>query len=227
MDIVDSINALCKNTGTSLSAIEKKLGFGKGTIYRWDANNPSVDRVAKVADYFNVSVDYLLSHEQSEGADIADGACLNTRIFDLISTKGVSQTKFAKAIGAKSPTVSTWKNRGSLPSADMLPKIADYFGVSVDYLLGRKHMDGTDLAFDTFVGRGMVQIIEAVKAVQLLPQELMRLNGEVARLTVKVESLGEQNQELRTKNQELAQLVVRLRKQVNARNSLSLTRPKR
>ncbi|MCL2698474.1 MAG: helix-turn-helix domain-containing protein [Oscillospiraceae bacterium] len=33
--------------------------------------------------------------------------------------------------------VSDWKSRRSKPNIDTLPKIADYFDVSVDYLLGR------------------------------------------------------------------------------------------
>lgn len=37
-----------------------ELGLGKNSITRWDENKPSVDRVQKVADYFGVSVDYLL-----------------------------------------------------------------------------------------------------------------------------------------------------------------------
>lgn len=214
--IKERIKTLADAHGIALSKLDSMLGFGNGTIGKWSKNVPTADKLQKVADYFEVSVDYLLGRELSNEADLAAGACLNTRIFDLLSNIGVSQTKFAKAIGAKSPTVSTWKNRGSLPSADMLPKIADYFGVSVDYLLGRKPMDGTDLAFGKFVGKGIVQIIEAVKAVQLLPQELMRLYGEVTRLTVKVESLGEQNRELRAKNQELSELVASLRKQAKA-----------
>lgn len=57
------------------------------------------------------------------------------RIFNLLKKKGASQQEFADAIGVKNPTVSSWKNRGSLPSTDKIYAIANYFGVSTDYLL--------------------------------------------------------------------------------------------
>lgn len=34
MELVDEIQELCKNAGTSIGALEKELGFGKGTMYR-------------------------------------------------------------------------------------------------------------------------------------------------------------------------------------------------
>jgi transcriptional regulator with XRE-family HTH domain len=72
---MDTIKERIKNLATlrrvGLPKIEAVLGFGKGTIYRWDENNPSVDKVEKVADYFNVSIDYLLGREPSVGVDFA------------------------------------------------------------------------------------------------------------------------------------------------------------
>jgi transcriptional regulator with XRE-family HTH domain len=60
---------------------------------------------------------------------------INNRIFDLLKQKGVSQQEFASAIGVKNPTISSWKNRGSLPTADKISAIASFFNVSTDYLL--------------------------------------------------------------------------------------------
>ena len=41
-------------------------------------------------------------------------------------------------LGFSNSTYTTWKKRGTSPKVDDLAKIADYFGVSVDYLLGRE-----------------------------------------------------------------------------------------
>jgi transcriptional regulator with XRE-family HTH domain len=60
MQLADKVNELCKNAGTSMNALEKAIGLGKGTICRWNDVMPSVDKVEKVADYFGVSIDYLL-----------------------------------------------------------------------------------------------------------------------------------------------------------------------
>lgn len=61
LTIKDRIEMLCKEKGVqSLNALEKEVGLGSGTILKWDRQNPRIDKVQKVADYFNCPVDYLL-----------------------------------------------------------------------------------------------------------------------------------------------------------------------
>ena len=60
MSIIKNIQWLCKKHGTSIPKIEKELGFSNGSVYNWDKNSPSVDKLQKVADHFKVSTDYLL-----------------------------------------------------------------------------------------------------------------------------------------------------------------------
>lgn len=54
----------------------------------------------------------------------------------LCSERGTKPNPVAKELGFASSTVTAWKN-GSKISADKLQKIADYFNVSTDYLLGK------------------------------------------------------------------------------------------
>lgn len=61
MSIVDRIQFLCNSKGTNISNLQKELGFSSGAIYRWDTNSPSVDKLQKVADFFDVSVDSLIT----------------------------------------------------------------------------------------------------------------------------------------------------------------------
>lgn len=65
MSLVENIKRLCKKAGTSIPKVEKELGFGHGSIYNWDQNSPSIDKVRKVADFFNTSVDSILSGQVS------------------------------------------------------------------------------------------------------------------------------------------------------------------
>lgn len=58
--------------------------------------------------------------------------------FQLLCSKiGKSPNGVAKEIGLSSGTVTFWKN-GKIPKSDTLKKLADYFGVTVDYLLGNE-----------------------------------------------------------------------------------------
>ena len=56
---------------------------------------------------------------------------------ELLQRNGVSTYQASKATGIAQSVFSSWKNGISKPKADKLKKIADYFGVPTDYLLGR------------------------------------------------------------------------------------------
>lgn len=60
MNIVDKIRMLCSERTITIAELERTLGLGAGTVSRWDARVPGVDKVQKVAEYFDVSTDYLL-----------------------------------------------------------------------------------------------------------------------------------------------------------------------
>lgn len=60
MTTFDRVKELCNKHGITMVQLEEKVGFGRNSIYSWKKNRPSSDRLEKVADYFNVSVDYLL-----------------------------------------------------------------------------------------------------------------------------------------------------------------------
>ena len=60
------------------------------------------------------------------------------RFLELRKEKGISQAKLAKDLQVSFSVVCYWETDRSEPTAPNLVKIADYFNVSVDYLLGRK-----------------------------------------------------------------------------------------
>lgn len=53
----------------------------------------------------------------------------------LLQKKGVSSYKVAKEAGVTQTALSNWKSGRSTPTAKTLQKIADYFGVTIDYLM--------------------------------------------------------------------------------------------
>lgn len=63
MPMYDRIKALCKQKGVTITGTEKELGFARGSLCKVDTNKPSMDRVNKLADYFGVSVEYLMTGE--------------------------------------------------------------------------------------------------------------------------------------------------------------------
>ena len=54
------VKDLCEKQGISLNTLEDKLKLGKNSLYGLKRNQPSAERLQQIADYFNVSTDYLL-----------------------------------------------------------------------------------------------------------------------------------------------------------------------
>lgn len=60
----------------------------------------------------------------------------------LLQGFGVSAYKVAKETGVTQSTLSDWKRGRSTPKAENMKKLADYFGVSVDYLMTGEEKEG-------------------------------------------------------------------------------------
>lgn len=58
---------------------------------------------------------------------------------DLCQKHGMTPSGAATKIGFNRASVTMWKNTGKAPKQDILVRIAEYFGVSVDYLLGKEN----------------------------------------------------------------------------------------
>ncbi len=62
----DKIKMLCKKKGVTITGTEKELGFARGSLCKVDTNKPSAEKVQKLANFFDVSVEYLME-EQEKG----------------------------------------------------------------------------------------------------------------------------------------------------------------
>lgn len=62
--VKERIRALCAENNTSLPKLEAALGFGNSTISKWDKASPSLAKLEAVANYFGVSVSFLLGEEK-------------------------------------------------------------------------------------------------------------------------------------------------------------------
>ena len=72
--------------------------------------------------------------------------CLPERLKRLRQSMHLSQEQLARLLGVDRSTISSYESNVRQPPLDTLSRIADVFGVSTDYLLGRT----SALTFDTF-----------------------------------------------------------------------------
>ncbi|EFT45033.1 helix-turn-helix domain-containing protein [Enterococcus faecalis] len=66
MNTYEIIKELTKRKKMSIRQLEITLGYSNGYFSKWKKVSPNSEGLQKVADYFNVSVDYLLGRETKE-----------------------------------------------------------------------------------------------------------------------------------------------------------------
>ena len=58
--IFERIKELCRKNNISIYKLENEMGFSHTTIAKWEKVSPRVNNLKKVADYFGVTVDFLI-----------------------------------------------------------------------------------------------------------------------------------------------------------------------
>lgn len=106
------------------------------------------------------------------------------RLRVLREEKGITQAEIASALGVDRTTYTKYESGASIPDARMLEKLADFFEISVDYLLGRtesrKHI--VDLPEDYKVDPDKLQVF--ARASRALPEEEMKKIREYAAMLI-------------------------------------------
>ena len=72
------------------------------------------------------------------------------RILELMRDKGITQRQLADAIKVSTGNISDWKAGKAKPSIEVLSRIAEYFGVSIDYLVKRTDVKNTADLIDLY-----------------------------------------------------------------------------
>jgi transcriptional regulator with XRE-family HTH domain len=104
------------------------------------------------------------------------------RLKEIRESKGMTQTQLGEVIGAKKSAVSLWESGKRQIDNNTLKSLADFFGVSVDYILGRDQEELAQLSLDNdvevrFLSRGGLSP-ERRKKVEALLASLMDLDDE-------------------------------------------------
>ena len=88
------------------------------------------------------------------------------RVKELCRLKGISQGRMEKEIGISNGASSKWKT--SSPSLDILKKLSEYFGVSVDYLMTGKEKEGGETYYFNEETKKIAQKVFENKSLRML-----------------------------------------------------------
>lgn len=83
---------------------------------------------------------------------------------EIRKQKGITQKEAAKAANIAYQTYNNYENDKAIPPLDNLIKLADFFGCSIDYLVGREDEDGAIMIYGNQLSKDENQLIDKLRA---------------------------------------------------------------
>ncbi len=138
-----AIKSFLDEKGMRSYKLAEASGCNKTALNNWlyQRQLPSTRALMKLADYMNVSLDYMLGLTPDKNF-IRSGTTerFGRRINVMLQNGEVTAYRLAKECGLGTSAVSKWKNLKRLPSIETLLKLSEAFGVKVDYIVGRTNL---------------------------------------------------------------------------------------
>lgn len=139
---IELVNELDINTKTEAAEM---IGLTYATfvkIYNYGIL-PSVPVIIRIADFFKISVDYLLGISDKETYyEAANPVSFQMRLEDLRKQRSISTVyELSQRTHIHRNNIAQWYKKDYLPTIDDLLILANLFNVSVDYLVGRTDDD--------------------------------------------------------------------------------------
>lgn len=123
----------------SSSELAELIGVTVQTVNRWKRGEQlmNLSNLIKVANVLKCTVDYLIGRNDS-ALDFVPQECpmFYNRLRDVMKEKHITWYKLTKETNIKSSYLYIWKN-GADTKISALIELADYFDISIDYLIGR------------------------------------------------------------------------------------------
>ena len=142
MKLIENINDYCSDNDITIKALAKKIGIGDSALYKYvnGKSLPTVDVVVKIANYMDCSINFLVGLDNDpklfKFKQTYDRTLFFPRYDALLKQNKITHYQLAKKLNFAQANLDYWK-KGILPYLDKIYDIANYFGVSIDYLIGR------------------------------------------------------------------------------------------
>lgn len=123
----------------NVTGFARRANLFPQTVSSWRKGNsyPALASLIKIADLFNCSLDYLLGRAADEAYfPSLEKPTFFKRLNALISKSGFTCYQISKMCKLNNGNFSSWKEK-TVPKPETLVKLADFFNVSLDYLIGR------------------------------------------------------------------------------------------
>ena len=141
-----------KEAGLKQAELARRIGVGRDSYNRYErrGSQPSLDILARIATELNTTTDYLLGNTTDSEPRGQKAAGFAERFLQLRMERRMAQEELAADLSGKchrectKDVVSRYENGRKIPEITTLMDIAEYFGVSVAYLLGDSEIREAD-----------------------------------------------------------------------------------
>ena len=141
---MNRIKEVREQRGLTQKYVALSLGVKGPSVSAWESGKtfPSAENLAALAELYGVSIDYLMGKAEDapskEPEDAKHPTRLDTdRLRRLRTERMLTQAALGEELGLSEPTVCMYERGEREPSFNTLCRLADFFGVTTDYLLGR------------------------------------------------------------------------------------------
>lgn len=127
---------------TSLFELSKRIGVDDSAIHQWQVAKfmPSTDNLIKIADFFNVPIDYMLGlNDSAVLVRFEPPKSFIEQLTSLMQEKHITGYRLSKECGVGRAAVSKWLTGQRVPYFESIIKLALFFGCSTDFIIGRAH----------------------------------------------------------------------------------------
>lgn len=130
--LIDILNEKQK----SLSDLEKAGILGKKSIYNYDSFSPYLNTVIKIANYLEVSLDYLAGKTTENNFKKYKSEQLNfySNLISMMKMLSISQSELSREIKISRENFVYWR-KGVLPKFTTLVDLSNYLDCSIDELI--------------------------------------------------------------------------------------------
>ena len=125
---------LCVSHSIKPNTVAKDLGFSSAVCTQWKQGKqkPSYEKASKIAKYFGINTDYLLS-DDAEMTLNSQSDAIKDKIFRLFDNDGYRQDDLADYLGVPEQVIRDWESGQNKDYMKHLEEIAKYFDVNIEY----------------------------------------------------------------------------------------------
>lgn len=138
------IKELIDDNDTSVNEIAKLVDRDHSTISGWihNYNDPRIEQLNIIANYFNVSLDYLLGltniRQYDDNSKEINNEILTFRLNELRESSKLTREQFANQLGIARTTWVEYEQGHNIIRAAFLYQLSKNYKISIDYLLGKR-----------------------------------------------------------------------------------------